>query len=96
VSVIVKESPKFVLELWEFGLVWVSCVILEIVIKNVDGFDLEQLRKLCIFVDVVSEESFLDIWVGAFVSHSGPEHHQWKYSEHFEAHVEVSELVEEE
>lgn len=78
------ESPQFVLVFWEFGLVGVSAIELQVVIEDVDGFMLEQSIDIGIFVDHISKESFLDIWVPRSITHSGVENDSRDNGQEFE------------
>lgn len=74
-SVVVEESEEFVLELWEFLVAGESGVILHVVVKQMDGFWLEEGSQLRVLVDYVSQMDFVDVRIKSAVSDSGPEEH---------------------
>jgi len=95
VSVVVEKSEESVLELREFLLTREVCVVLNVIVKQMDGFRLEESAYFWVFVDDITQVYLVNFGVDSTVSDSGPEKQPGQHSEGLEAVSEVPELIEE-
>jgi len=95
VSVVVEKSEKSVLELREFLLTRETCIVLNVIVKQMDGFGLEESSYFCVFMDDITQMYLVNVRVESAVSDSGPEKQPGQDSESLEAVCEVPELIEE-
>ena len=71
--VVVEEPEELVLELWELLLLREATVVLEVIVKQVDGFWFEKRAQLRVLVDDVPKVHFVEVGVEGAIADSGPE-----------------------
>lgn len=74
-SIIVKESEKSILELGKFFVTRKSIIILEIVVKQMNGLWFEERCNFCVLVDDISQVDLIDLGIESSVSDPCPEEH---------------------
>jgi hypothetical protein len=94
-SIIVKESEKFVLEFREFFFIGEASIILHIIIKKMDGLWFEKSSQFRILMNNISQVYLVNIGIVGSVSDSGPKEHPGQQSKSFKSESQIPELVKE-